>query len=79
MKCLVTDDNNGPLSLQAKCANIRKEYSDQGLIYHSHGPANGARVWQSFNFSIDAPMVHLFKSIDLSLELPVWYLSISTP
>jgi hypothetical protein len=25
------------------------------------------------NFSIDAPMVHLFKLIDLSFELPIWY------
>jgi hypothetical protein len=31
------------------------------------------------NFSIDAPKVHLFKLIDLFLELPVWYLIISTP
>jgi hypothetical protein len=25
------------------------------------------------SFSIDAPMVHLFKLIELSLELLVWY------
>jgi hypothetical protein len=25
------------------------------------------------NFSIDAPMVHLFKLIDLSFELSIWY------
>jgi hypothetical protein len=24
-------------------------------------------------FSIDVPMVHLFKLIELSLKLPVWY------
>jgi hypothetical protein len=25
------------------------------------------------SFSIDAQIVHLFKLIELSLELPVWY------
>jgi hypothetical protein len=48
----------------------------------SHGPAGGgggrarARVavlHLFLNFSIDAPMVHLFKLIDLSFELPIWY------
>jgi hypothetical protein len=48
------------------------------------GPAGGARarvaVLHPFlNFSIDAPMVHLFKLIDLSFELPIWYFLISTP
>jgi hypothetical protein len=48
---------------------------------HGHGPAGGgggarARVavlHPFLNFSIDAPMVHLFKLIDLSFELPIWY------
>jgi hypothetical protein len=46
----------------------------------SHDPAAGggarARVavlHPFLNFSIDAPMVHLFKLIDLSFELPIWY------
>jgi len=46
----------------------------------SHGPARPAAararvaVLHPFlNFSIDAPMVHLFKLIDLSFELPIWY------
>jgi hypothetical protein len=46
----------------------------------SHGPSGGggarARVailHPFLNFSIDAPMVHLFKLIDLSFELPIWY------
>jgi hypothetical protein len=25
------------------------------------------------SFSIDAPIIHLFKLIQLSFELPVWY------
>ena len=48
---------------------------------HGHGPAGGgggarARVavlHPFLNFSIDAPMVHLFKLIELFLELLVWY------
>jgi hypothetical protein len=80
-------------SLQAKCATVRKEYLDQGSIYHEPGttatatstasatarPGRSAAdasvaVLHSFlNFSIDAPMVHVFKLIDLSLEFPIWY------
>jgi hypothetical protein len=69
-----------------KCAIVRKEYLDQGPIYHEPrprprpwpGPADGAHarvavLHHFLNFSIDAPMVYLFKLIDLSLELPVWY------
>jgi hypothetical protein len=46
----------------------------------SHGltrPAAPAHDWAVLhlflNFSIDTPMVHLSKLIDLSFELPVWY------
>jgi hypothetical protein len=74
---IVTDDSNGRSSLQAKCATVRKEYSDQGSIYHGPArPAARARVavlHPFLNLSIDTPMVHLFKLIDLSLELLVWY------
>jgi hypothetical protein len=80
--------SNRRSSLHAKRATVKKEYSDQGPIYHepramSHGHGHGptrlvARVRVAvlhhfLNFSIDAPMVHLFKLIDLSLKLPVWY------
>jgi hypothetical protein len=71
------DESNGRSSLQAKCATVRKEYLDQGPIYHDHshglslghGPALVATrahvaVLHAFlSFSIDAPMVHLFKLI----------------
>jgi hypothetical protein len=56
-----------------------RAYAPQGLIYHSHGPAQSAAharliVFHPFlSFSVDTPMVHLFKLIELSLELPVWY------
>jgi hypothetical protein len=61
-----------------KMCNLWKKYSDQGPTYHEPRPrGDGARVWQFFilflNLSIDAPMIHLFKLIDLSLELPIWY------
>jgi hypothetical protein len=39
-------------------------------------PAVRARVavlHPFLSFSIDTPIVHLFKSSELSLELPVWY------
>jgi hypothetical protein len=85
---LVTDDSNGQSSLQAKYATVWKEYSDQGLIYHGTSMASvsaSATAWPGkrgacvavfhpfLNFLIDAPMVHLFKFIDLSLKLLVWY------
>jgi hypothetical protein len=43
---------------------------------HDHDPTAAAgacvAVLHPFlNFSIDAPMIHLFKLIDLSLELPI--------
>jgi hypothetical protein len=56
-----------------------KEYSDHGLIYHGLGSTRSATrsrvaVLHPFLiFSIDAAMVHLFKLVELSLELPVWY------
>jgi hypothetical protein len=37
------------------------------------GRARVAVLHPFLNLSIDAPMVHLFKLIELSLELPVWY------
>jgi hypothetical protein len=46
---------------------------------HGHDPGGGgacARVvvlYHFLNFSIDALMVYLFKLIDLSIELTVWY------
>jgi hypothetical protein len=42
---------------------------------HGHGGARArvAVLHPFLNFSIDAPMVHLFKLIDLSFELPIWY------
>jgi hypothetical protein len=54
-----------------------KDYSDQGPIYHDHGPprpaarARVAVLHPFLSFSIDTPMVHLFKLIELSLELLV--------
>jgi hypothetical protein len=63
------NENNGRSSLQAKCTIVRNEYSNQGLIYH--GPADArvrvAVLHPFLSFSIDAPMVHLFKLIELSL------------
>jgi hypothetical protein len=87
---LVTDDSNGQSSLQAKYATVRKEYLDQGSIYHGTAMASvstsaSATAWPGrrgmcvavfhpfLNFLIDAPMVHLFKFIDLSVKLSVWY------
>ena len=36
-------------------------------------PVRVAVLHPFLSFSIDAPMVHLFKLIELSLELTVWY------
>jgi hypothetical protein len=80
--------SNGRSSLETKRATVRKVYSDQGLIHHGHVlglghghspalPAARTRLvalHPFLNFSIDAPMIqYIFKLIDLSLELPVWY------
>jgi hypothetical protein len=70
MKRPVIDDINKRSSFQAKCASVRKEYSDQGPIYHGygHGPARQAAtrarvaVFHPFlNFLIDEPMIYLFS------------------
>jgi hypothetical protein len=49
----------------------------QGLIYHNHGLGPTRSTTRAgavlYPFLSDVLIVHLFKSIDLSLKFPVWY------
>jgi hypothetical protein len=44
---------NGRSSLQTKCATVRKEYSDQSLIYHNHGGSGPSSFSQLLNSCIN--------------------------
>jgi hypothetical protein len=67
------EDRKQTVNTPGKMCNRLKGIFGPG---HGHGPtaaadARVAVIHPFLNFSIDAPMIHLFNLIDLSLELPI--------
>jgi hypothetical protein len=70
----VMDDHHSRQNAQQLGRNIQtKVRSITATTRPGEWHARVAVLLPFLSFSIDAPMVHLFKLIELSLKLSVWY------
>jgi hypothetical protein len=74
------EDRKRTIITPGKIRNRLKGIFGPRSVYHEPQPGRRRRLYDGarvavihpfFNFSIDAPMIYIFKLIDLSLELPI--------